>query len=64
MEGARHALNRTVAIKFSLDKFTDRFEREAHAVAALNHPNIRQLYDVGENYLARCRRTSWCRCGG
>jgi serine/threonine protein kinase len=44
-------LNRTVAIKVSKDQFTDRFEREARVVAALNHPNICQLYDVGPNYL-------------
>jgi Tol biopolymer transport system component/predicted Ser/Thr protein kinase len=44
-------LNREVAIKFSNEKFTDRFEREAKSIAALNHPNICQLYDVGENYL-------------
>jgi eukaryotic-like serine/threonine-protein kinase len=44
-------LDRTVAIKISQKEFTDRFEREARAVAALNHPNICQLYDVGPNYL-------------
>ncbi len=44
-------LNRDVAIKFSKDQFSERFEREARAVAALNHPNICQLYDVGPNYL-------------
>src|SRR5712692_5146 len=44
-------LDRTVAIKVSQDKFSDRFEHEARAVAALNHPNICQLYDVGPNYL-------------
>ena len=44
-------LNRIVAIKVSKDEFTDRFEREARLVAALNHPYICQLHDVGPNYL-------------
>ncbi|HKD06524.1 MAG TPA: serine/threonine-protein kinase [Bryobacteraceae bacterium] len=44
-------LDRIVAIKFSKAQFTQRFEREARAVAALNHPHICQLYDVGPNYL-------------
>ena len=44
-------LHRTVAIKLSKEAFSQRFEREAQAVAALNHPNICQLYDVGPNYL-------------
>jgi eukaryotic-like serine/threonine-protein kinase len=44
-------LNRIVAIKSSKTEFSERFEREAHAIAALNHPNICQLYDVGPNYL-------------
>ena len=44
-------LNRDVAIKVSSAQFSDRFEREAKAIAALNHPNICQIYDVGPNYL-------------
>jgi serine/threonine protein kinase len=44
-------LGRDVAIKISRAQFTERFEREARAVAALNHPNICHLYDVGPNYL-------------
>ncbi|MBK5295112.1 MAG: protein kinase [Acidobacteriia bacterium] len=44
-------LDRDVAIKVSKANFTERFEREARAIAALNHPNICQLHDVGANYL-------------
>jgi Tol biopolymer transport system component/predicted Ser/Thr protein kinase len=44
-------LDRTVAIKFSKGEFSERFEREARAVAALNHPAICHLYDVGPDYL-------------
>ena len=44
-------LGRDVAIKISQEQFNERFEREARAVASLNHPNICSLYDVGPNYL-------------
>jgi serine/threonine protein kinase len=44
-------LGRAVAIKLSQERFTDRFEREARAIAALNHPNVCTLHDVGPNYL-------------
>jgi serine/threonine protein kinase len=44
-------LGRTVALKVSKTEFTRRFEREARATAALNHPHIATLYDLGPNYL-------------
>jgi serine/threonine protein kinase/Tol biopolymer transport system component len=48
-------LNRTVAIKILSDESAadadrrERFEREAKAISALDHPNICALYDVGEH---------------
>src|SRR5580700_4807780 len=44
-------LDRIVAIKVSNEKFSERFEREARAVAALNHAHICTLHDVGPDYL-------------
>jgi serine/threonine protein kinase len=44
-------LNRDVAVKIAREQFNDRFMRAARAIAALNHPNICHLYDVGPNYL-------------
>jgi serine/threonine protein kinase len=44
-------LDRIVAIKTSKAQFSERFAREAKAIAALNHPHICQLYDVGPDYL-------------
>jgi len=44
-------LGRDVAIKVSAERFSERFDREARAVAALNHPNICAIYDVGPNYI-------------
>lgn len=44
-------LDRTVAVKVSKQQFTERFEREARTVGAVNHPNICTLHDVGPDYL-------------
>src|SRR5580765_8089250 len=44
-------LNRDVAIKVSAVQFSERFGREAKAIAALNHSNICQIYDVGPDYI-------------
>jgi len=44
-------LRRDVAIKVSAAKFSQRVEREARAIAALNHPHICSLYDVGPDFL-------------
>jgi serine/threonine-protein kinase len=44
-------LERVVAVKVSHEQFSARFEREARAIAQLNHPHVCQLYDVGPNYL-------------
>ena len=53
---ARHRkLGRTVAVKFLPDdlkndpEFRARFEREARALAMLNHPNIVAVHDFGEH---------------
>src|ERR1035438_9866907 len=44
-------LRRDVAIKVSAERFSERFETEARAIASLNHPNVCTLHDVGPNYL-------------
>jgi Tol biopolymer transport system component len=44
-------LGRAVAIKISGEAFSSRFALEARAIAALNHPHICTLHDVGPNYL-------------
>src|SRR5262249_36073874 len=53
-------LGRDVALKLLPDHFADdperlvRFEREAQALASLNHPNIAQIYGLEESSNARC----------
>ena len=44
-------LNRTVAIKRLIADNASQFQSEARAIAALNHPHICQIYDVGPDYL-------------
>ncbi|WP_330478089.1 protein kinase [Streptomyces platensis] len=50
-----HRLRRTVAVKtLSAElamqpEFLTRFQREAHAAAALNHPGVATVHDVGED---------------
>ena len=50
-------LGRDVALKILPEEFArdesrrSRFEQEARAVAALNHPNIVAVYDVGDGYM-------------
>jgi Tol biopolymer transport system component len=42
-------LGRSVALKFIKAQFSRHWEREARAVAALNHPHIATLHEVGEH---------------
>jgi serine/threonine protein kinase len=42
-------LGRDVALKVCRESFSQRFQREARAIAALNHGHICHVYDVGTN---------------
>jgi serine/threonine protein kinase/Tfp pilus assembly protein PilF len=44
-------MGRDVAIKVVPEDAMERFDREVRAIAALNHPNICTIHDVGPNYL-------------
>src|SRR4030095_11768365 len=44
-------VDRVVAIKRLKTGHTERFKREARAIAELHHSRICQLYDVGPDYL-------------
>jgi eukaryotic-like serine/threonine-protein kinase len=44
-------LGRIVAIKKVKEQRSERFKQEARTIAALNHPYICQLFDIGPDYL-------------
>jgi len=52
LEAYDHVLDRTVALKLlhrtSDDRHRERLVREAKALARLSHPNVVQVYDIGE----------------
>lgn len=53
-KAVQKSLNRTVAVKLlpqvhrNKESFAERFKREAHALALLNHPHIIAVHDFGE----------------
>ena len=53
-------LDRTVAIKRLKGEHAPHFQREAHAIAALNHPHVCQIYDIGPDYLVSIANYQFC----
>jgi eukaryotic-like serine/threonine-protein kinase len=60
-------LGREVAIKILSAEFSfnqnrmERFEQEARAASALNHPNIITVHDIGVHNCAKCCKLARCR---
>jgi serine/threonine-protein kinase len=44
-------LGRIVAIKIVKEQHSERFKQEARTIAALNHPYICQIHDIGPDYI-------------
>jgi eukaryotic-like serine/threonine-protein kinase len=44
-------LGRIVAIKKVREQHSERFKQETRTIAALNHPFICQIHDIGTDYL-------------
>ena len=58
-------LDRTCAVKVMHhglgddEEFADRFKREARAAARLNHPNVVNVFDQGDDPASTAARSTW-----